>query len=244
MKLAKLLGLFVVAMQLSGCIATMFTLDRDTSRTSRTEDSITEIGYIREDTGRTDGAELSAGRYVLLGKKYIYLLESPKIDALFQAQSRLSRPILLEDPLVLKRWIDRDNPQKTDTVYSLDQYFCFAYSPDPALSPEQRAAERKTLADSGFSFKPRLDRPDAYRFCMRPYTAGDQARLYRQPGKRISGTRLPHPVSVRIEDMILNSRSAKAARVLMLPFAVGADIITFPAQLIILPMALAGLPKG
>lgn len=77
MKLAKLLGLFVVAMQLSGCMATMSTLEK-TNRTLRTEDSITEIGYIRADSGSTDGAELSAGRYVLLGEKYIYLLESQK----------------------------------------------------------------------------------------------------------------------------------------------------------------------
>lgn len=242
MKLAKLLGLFVVAMQLSGCIATMFTLDRDTSRTSRTEDSITEIGYIRADSGSTDGTELSAGRYVLLGEKYIYLLESPKIDALFQAQSRLSRPILWEDPLVLVRRIDRTNPRANKPGYSLSKALCFGYAANPALSPEQRAAERKTLADSGF--QPRLDRPDAYRFCMRPCTTGDRVRLYRQPEKRISGTRLPHPVSVRIEDVILNSRSARAAKALMVPFAVGVDIITFPAQLIIFPMALQGMPKG
>ncbi|MFH6973624.1 hypothetical protein ACG2K1_07130 [Neisseria sp. 23W00296] len=79
---------------------------------------------------------------------------------------------------------------------------------------------------------------------MSDSTIGDRVRLYRQPEKRISGTRLPHTVSVRIKDVILNSRSARAAQVLMLPFAVGADIITFPAQLIILPMALAGQPKG
>ena len=238
MKLAKLLGLFVVAMQLSGCMATMSTLEK-TNRTLRTEDSITEIGYIRADTGRTDGTGLHVGRYVLLGEKYIYLLESPKMDAVLQAQSRLSRPIQIDwgnGLLSLTRRIDRDNPQQTDTVYSWDQTFCFAYSHDPALSPAQHANDQKILDGLGFKW----EHPSHnYLLCIR-----DRVQLYRQPEKRISGTRLPHPVSVRIQDVILNSRSAKAARVLMLPFAVGADIITFPAQLIILPMAIAALPKG
>lgn len=238
MKLAKLLGLFVVAMQLSGCMATMSTLEK-TNRTLRTEDSITEIGYIRADTGRTDGTGLPVGRYVLLGKKYIYLLESPKMDAVLQAQSRLSRPIRWDGLLSLTRRIDRDNPQKTDTVYSFYLAFCFAYSIDPALSPAQHANEQKILDGLGFD---REYPSHNYLLCMGG--GRDGVRLYRQPEKRISGTRLPHPVSVRIEDVILNSRSAKAARVLMLPFAVGADIITFPAQLIILPMAIAALPKG
>lgn len=239
MKLAKLLGLFVVAMQLSGCMATMSTLEK-TNRTLRTEDSITEIGYIRADSGSTDGAELSAGRYVLLGEKYIYLLESQKWDTVLQAQSRLSRPIRWGRGLLsLTRQIDRDNPQKTDTVYSFYLAFCFAYSIDPALSPAQHANEQKILDGLGFD---REYPSHNYLLCMG--RGRDGVRLYRQPEKRISGTRLPHPVSVRIEDVTLNSRSAKAARVLMLPFAVGADIITFPAQLIILPMAIAALPKG
>ena len=238
MKLAKLLGLFVVALQLSGCMATTSTLEK-TNRTLRTEDSITEIGYIRADTGRTDGTGLPVGRYVLLGEKYIYLLESPKMDAVLQAQSRLSRPIRWDGLLSLTRQIDRDNPQKTDTVYSFYLAFCFDYSIDPALSPAQHANEQKILDGLGFD---REYPSHNYLLCMGG--GRDGVRLYRQPEKRISGTRLPHPVSVRIEDVILNSRSAKAARVLMLPFAVGADIITFPAQLIILPMAIAALPKG
>lgn len=231
---SKLYALTVVSlcMFISGCNTMLLLdgMDKDNSnRERKQQDSIIAFGYTK-----ADSQTMPANELLMLGQDYIYLInhsryniqgrQSASNDKLSHIlNAKLSRAFELstapytadkEDKGFFPVTLDRDTQK-------FSSYFCLNYYPNTALSQKEQAIEQQKL--DALQFKTDYD---GRRFlCMTI-----EGKAYSKPKNMNYQYRFETPIPVKLTVQYETINTNPALRILALPFAVAADIVTFPVQ--------------
>lgn len=236
MKKLKLCGVALLTSSvLSGC--TTFMLMESTSgsnadRESTQKDSIIAFGYTK-----ADSKNMPANELLMIGQEYIYLITHSRydIDGKQSASNKKLQDILnvkLSKAFELSYApyaTDRNNkgffPVRLDKdEQEFSSYFCLNYYANSALSKQEQANEQQKL--DALQFKKDVD---GRRFlCM-----SIEGKAYTKPKDMTYQYRFQTAIPVHLTVKYQGVNTNPALRVLGLPFAVAADIVTFPAQAIL-----------
>lgn len=232
----KLCGLALLTSSvLSGCTSFMLieSTKKDNSyRQSSQKDSIVAFGYTK-----ADSKNMPANGLLMLGQDYVYLITHSRydIDGKQIASNKKLQDILnvkLSKAFELsKSPYTTNNNDKGFFPVVLDKdeqefssYFCLNYYANSALSKQEQANEQQKL--DALQFKKDVD---GRRFlCM-----SVEGKAYTKPKDMTYQYRFQTAIPVHLTVHYKGVNTNPALRVLGLPFAVAADIVTFPAQAIL-----------
>lgn len=221
---------------LNGCTTFMLmegTRGSNAFRQSQQTDSIVAFGYTK-----ADSKNMPANELLMLGQEYIYLITYSRYD--INGRQSISNK-KLQDILNVKLsqafelseqpyQIDKDKkgyfPVKLDKdTQKFSSYFCLNYYANSALSKQEQASEQQKLDTLQFEKDPNTGR----RFlCMTI-----EGKAYTNPKDMSYQYRFQTAIPVHLTISYEGVNTNPALRILGLPFAVAADIVTFPAQAIL-----------
>lgn len=222
-------------MFISGCNTMLLIdgMDKDNShRERKQQDSIVAFGYTK-----ADSKTMPANELLMLGQDYIYLInhsryniqgrQSASNDKLSHILNvKLSRAFELstapyttdkKDKGFFPVTLDRDTQE-------FSSYFCLNYYANTALSKQEQMAEQKKLDALQFQ----TDTNGRRFLCMTI-----EGKAYSKPKNMNYQYRFEAPVPVKLTVQYKTINTNPALRILALPFAVAADIVTFPAQAVL-----------